>query len=159
MGIMPPLLAFLALALTAIITVTGTFVGGSNEVLDARLQGAEQATQLAGTKIDQVEITWATQTVDVTYRNSGRVSLRDVTAWDVWARVDAGNGGYNPVRLTYTTAGVPSDNEWTLLGIYLDASAPTAESHEPGIINPAEEFVLRLNVGTTAIDGGGGRAI
>ncbi|MDA0798903.1 MAG: hypothetical protein O2826_03575 [Chloroflexi bacterium] len=152
MGIMPPLLAFLGLALAAVITVTGTFVGGSNEVLDARLQDAERTAALNGTSIELVAATYSGDVATLTFRNVGRVPLRATDSWDVWVSTHDASGNYNPEQLTRSTTASASADEWVLGGIYLDAASQATESTYPGILNPSEEMVLTLNVEPDAAD-------
>jgi hypothetical protein len=152
MGTMPPLLAFLALAIAALITVTGTFVGGSSNVLDARLGDANRAAELSGTNVELIAATYSGDVATLTFRNTGRVALRAAESWDVWARTHDAGGNYNPEKLARSATASASADEWVLAGIYLDAASQAPESTYPGILNPSEEVVLTLNVEPDAVD-------
>ena len=131
MSMIAPFMALLSITLMAVITVSGTFFGESGVVLDARFAAAGRTADLNGTLIDLVS-----------------------TQWNAWARVNESGGGYHPVWLTYSALSVPDTGQWVVQGTYLDADALLAEAFQPGIVDPREEFVLRLNVGATAADPG-----
>jgi hypothetical protein len=145
MGTLPPLLAFLAIAIAAVITVTGTFVSGSNDVLDARLQDADRAAERSGIAIELGAATYSGDVATLTFRNTGRVALRATASWDVWASTHYAGGNYYPEKLSVSTTASASADEWVLTGIYLDAASQATESTNPGILNPGEEVVLALN--------------
>jgi hypothetical protein len=81
-------------------------------------------------------------TVEITLRNDGDTKLADFDRWDVILQYTAGDGqrrtGWYPYGL--------GQNEWTKVGIFLDASAGTAEVFDAGILNPGEEIVLQVSV-------------
>jgi outer membrane protein assembly factor BamB len=152
MGILPPLLAFLGIAMIAAITVTGSFLGGSNEVLDARLNEADRVAELNGTTIELVAATYSGDVATLTFRNTGRVALRATESWDVWASTHDASGNYDPEKLTRSTTASATADEWALTAIYLDADTQTPESTYPGILNPGEEMLLTLNIEPDAVD-------
>jgi hypothetical protein len=84
--------------------------------------------------------------VDWTIRNSGQTKLRDFSGWDMVIQYqDQPTTGWVIKRLAYTTANPPGTNQWTVTGIYLTAPT-TPEKYEPGIVNPSEEFVIRMQL-------------
>ena len=82
----------------------------------------------------------------LTYENSGSTRLTDFDQWDVFVQYfDASTpSDYHIDRMKYSEDS-PSDNEWTVEGIYLDASDDVDEVFEPGILNPGEQIILTLN--------------
>ena len=86
--------------------------------------------------------------VNSTIQNAGQTALKDFSKWDVVIKYYAttSNADLKIERLTYTTSASPSDGQWTVVGIYLDTAATTAEAHEPNILNPGETMLLRLNI-------------
>jgi hypothetical protein len=142
----PPFIAFAAIMLAAVVTVSGGFLSGTYEVADTRAQFADRAAELTGTHVEIISVTYVSPQIDVVLRNTGRVSLRDSPSWDVWASFHEATT-YHPERLAYTTASMPANDQWTVDGIYLDAASSKAESSQPGILDPSEEMklLLRLN--------------
>ena len=83
----------------------------------------------------------ASSTVQITLVNDGDVALGPFAKWDVILEVQA-NPGLTISYLTYTTSTTPSAGQWAVSGIYLDASALTAEISEIGNFNPGEEMIV-----------------
>ncbi len=89
----------------------------------------------------------ATRTiVRVTVVNQGQVSLHDFSKWDVIVQYYDEVDVYHIVRVDYTSSATPADNQWTVEGIYLDASAGTPEAFEPNILNPGEEMIAKIKL-------------
>jgi hypothetical protein len=109
-----------------------------------------RSSALSRTNVGILDTTYATPTLDVTLANTGGEALRDFGKWDVVAQYYETDGTYQTTYLTFTTATTPGDNEWNKVGIYLDASASTAEAHQPQILDPGEELVIRLSMTPTA---------
>ena len=105
-----------------------------------------RSAEIARTDLSIVGVSYATPTLDVTLSNSGGETLRDFAKWDVFVRYYETNGTLHDTYLAYSSASPTDDNEWQKYGIYLDASAGTAESFQPGLFDPAEEMVLRLRL-------------
>jgi hypothetical protein len=85
--------------------------------------------------------------VDWSLRNEGQTLLREFDNWDlVVLYQDSPSSGLQAQRLTYTSNAVPASGEWTVSGIYQDATLLTAEVFDPGIVNPAEEFIVRAEL-------------
>ncbi len=85
--------------------------------------------------------------IDVSLRNSGQIVLRRFSDWDVIVRYYATstNQGMKLQWLSYSTSS-PSSGKWTVDGIYMNAAALTSEVYDPGVLNPGEEVVVRLNI-------------
>lgn len=85
--------------------------------------------------------------VDWSLKNEGQTLLRQFDKWDLIVLYqDSPSSGLQAQRLTYTSDAAPASGEWTVSGIYQDAGSLTAEVFDPGIINPAEEFILRAQL-------------
>lgn len=143
----------IAVALVAAAVAAGGYVGGVISSHGA-VADAQRATELRvldanRSELELVQTTFADPYVEVTLRNSGPVPLRGFADWDLWAMYTEADGTYHAARFTYTTANPPAVNQWTLLGIYVDASTAQAESHQPGIFDPMEEMVIRLQLSAT----------
>lgn len=83
--------------------------------------------------------------VDITLGNEGQKALDSYALWDVIMQYYDGGGSYHIQWLPYIE-GAPGNNEWTVEGIYLDASGGTPEVFEPGMLNPGEEMVVRIRL-------------
>jgi len=81
----------------------------------------------------------------VSLRNSGQVKLASFDNWDVIVQYIGQDGSYYITWLPYTD-GTPSNNQWTVDGIYLSSENLTAEVFEPGILNPGEEMVIEARL-------------
>ena len=89
--------------------------------------------------------------LDFTVINDGQSQLRQISDWDVIVWYEGASGsGLQIEWLTYTVSGAPSAGEWTLSGIYEDAGALDPEVYQPGIVNPDEEFIIRIELGPAA---------
>ena len=149
---LPPFLAFLGITLMAVVTVSGTFFGGSTDVLDARVASTVRTVELNGTAIELVSATYSGDVATLTFRNTGRVALRASESWDVWAAVHDTGGTFYPELLARGTTASASADEWVLHGLYLDAESTSAEAFQPGIWNPGEEAIFTLNIEPDALD-------
>lgn len=83
----------------------------------------------------------AAGSLKVTLRNDGQTKLSDFNDWDIIVQYYDGSDNYYVKWLPYTI-GTPANNQWTVAGIYQDASGGTAEVFETGILNPGEEIVI-----------------
>ena len=86
--------------------------------------------------------------IDISFRNAGQTPLADFSSWDVVIQYFETSSNQDPkvVWVPYTTAAQPASGQWTVTGIYIDASAPVAEVYEPNVFNPGEEMIVRLNI-------------
>lgn len=115
----------------------------SFQEMEARLE--EQArTNLA--PVDEPVFS-PTNSVMVTFRNTGSMRLIDFDQWDVIVQYfDASDPANYHIDWLGHTSNVPFGNEWTVDGIYMDADEAVAEIFEPDILNTDEEIALELNV-------------
>ncbi|MEK7326220.1 MAG: hypothetical protein AAB217_13270 [Chloroflexota bacterium] len=84
--------------------------------------------------------------VDIRLRNAGQTRLADFDRWDVMIQYYDTAGTYHIVWLPYFEGGDPANNEWAIEALYVEAAGSVPEIYEPGILNPAEEMVIRFRV-------------
>ena len=89
-----------------------------------------------------------TTTVQITLANEGRIALARFADWDVIFEVQTAPG-LGISYLSYTASSTPATGEWTVKGIYLDASLLTAEIVDPGVLNSGEEMIVLANPSTS----------
>lgn len=82
--------------------------------------------------------------IEMTLRNDGQTKLADFEHWDLIVEYQSATGTH--IEWLPYTAGAPTNNEWSVSGIYVDAAALTPEAYDPDILNPGEEMVLRARV-------------
>ena len=152
MGILVPLLAFIAPGFVGAVTVSGTFLNETGQVLEARVQHADREAELEDTRLELISAAYTSPAVEAVFRNTGRVPLRDFPSWDVWTSFHEAAGTFHPERLTYTSAAPAAAGEWRVAGIYLDAASFNAEAHQPGIFDPSEEIKLEVTLSATDDD-------
>jgi hypothetical protein len=83
--------------------------------------------------------------LEITLRNDGQTKLSDFADWDLIIQYHDAGGQYYVNWLPYTS-GVPGANQWTVNGIYIDATSSTAEVFETSILNPGEEMIIRAEI-------------
>ena len=148
---------------TAIVTVmmTALLLAGMGVVAQASITALwritdawndmeDRTSAMARTEVDAVSTSYATPTIDVTVLNAGSVPLRDYAKWDVLVQYYETDGTYRSTWLPYTTATPVGDNQWVVVGLYKDAAATQAESHQPNILDPGEHLVIRIGVSPAA---------
>ena len=86
--------------------------------------------------------------VDISVGNSGQTALRHFADWAVIIQYYAtsSNQGLNIKWLPYTTSTPPSSDQWTVSGLYMNASSSVSEVYDPNVFNPGEEMIIRLNI-------------
>ena len=82
--------------------------------------------------------------IRITLTNEGDIAVGRFGDWDVIFEIQQ-SPGLAITRLAHTTSSFPASNEWTVQGIYLDATALTGEIVDPGILNPGEEMIVLAN--------------
>jgi len=139
-----------ALTFTALLSVFfgmgGSLVQTFDELTDAWFHEQERAIERLDTKITRtanIPVT-AVTFVQLTWKNEGTVSLSHFDDWDVILEIDDGPG-LTIKYLTFATSTPLAGNEWTVQGLYLDASTLTPEITDPGVFNPGEEMVVLAN--------------
>ena len=114
----------------------------------------------ARTELEEVDLQVQSSGAEIRLaaKNSGSVSLRDFSRWDVIVSYQDSSTSTDFLvrRLTYTASESPGDNQWAVAGIYRDAVLETDESFDPGILDPGEQIAvqLRLNPGSATSTAG-----
>jgi hypothetical protein len=83
--------------------------------------------------------------IELVVRNDGDTRLADFEQWDVIVQHYAASGTY-AINWTAYVDVEPAQYEWTVVGLYMDDEATTAEVYEPEIFNPGERMLLRTKV-------------
>ena len=143
-------------AVTAIITVALLLSGlgllaqasfkSADTLTDAWKRMEVRAGEIARTAIAVLWTTDSNPEWDITISNSGEAQLLDLPSWDLIVFYTLPNGTQEQRWLPYTEASSPSDNQWTVTGIYLDAATLDPEIFHPDILDPGEEMVIRLRL-------------
>ena len=123
----------------ALLRVFGQVTDGSRVVLERSL--LREDTTIAGPTELTVK---ATTTIEITIANEGNVTLGRFSDWDVIFEI-LETSCLGIAYLTYTENTIPGKNEWSVKGIYLDASTLTPETLDPGLFNPGEEMIVLAN--------------
>ncbi len=142
--------------MVSVITLTSSSLSSATEVSIAWETMTQRTEDRKRTELALIEadISGGGTNIDISVRNTGQTYLADYSKWDVIIRYFATGGNADPQLewLTYTS-GAPADGQWTVEGIYTDATALTPEVFEPNVFNPGEEMIVRLNI-TPAIPAG-----
>ena len=85
-----------------------------------------------------------TSTVEIILLHEGIVPIWRFKDWNVIFEVQQASG-FEVLYLTYTENASPGANQWTDKGIYINASALTAEITDIGTLNPNEEIIVLAN--------------
>ena len=128
-----------------VFTLAGDMLRSFDDVTDAWTESEARSEKKTGARIsgpDGLSVS-ATSTVQITLENEGKGTLGQFSDWDVIFEVQEAPG-LAITYLTYTENAVPAANQWTVNGIYLDASTvpPVEETVDPGVFNPGEEMVI-----------------
>ena len=143
-----PALILVTLLLVAVLTVAQTYLSSQDALFVAWQEMDERLTKRYKTDLAliQADTLNGGSVVEITVKNEGETKLADYDEWDVvlnyyteWIT--------KPYRIEYFpySAGI-GDDQWTVTGIYSDASESMPEVYEPGILNPGEEMVVWVRV-------------
>lgn len=140
----------IVLIIAAVLTLTNATLGSTSEISlswDSMVKRTGDKVRTDMTLI-QADIAGGGTDIDISFRNSGQTPLASFSDWDVIIRYYSvsGNGGLKIRRLAYTTSATPSDGQWTVRGIYINATTLVSEVYEPNIFNPGEEMIIRANI-------------
>lgn len=129
------------------LTVFQTSISTQDEIMLSWQEMAERVDDQARTILTPITATTksAGSIVEVTLRNDGSAKLADFDDWDVILQYYTDTPTYETDWYPYVE-GFLGNNQWTTVGIYMDAAIATAELFEPGILNPGEELVLQIQV-------------
>ena len=121
----------LALVLRVVFTMGTDMTRTFSELTDAWDSTRSGWFERAETDIDMHMLTNVppsnnSTSVEVVVTNEGDVALANFALWDVIMQVTKTNQ-MGIEYLTYTTAAVPNEGEWTVKGVYLIAATETEE--------------------------------
>jgi len=140
-----------ALVMIAMMLTTGLAIAQSSltsvDYMAQCWKEAESAAQeTSRTDISVLDAQTAGGFVEVLVYNSGSVHIAQFPKWDVLVHYYDDYGDYYIVEAEYTEGTVPGDNQWCVAGIYTDDTLGQDEVFEPGILNPGEVMLLRVNL-------------
>lgn len=122
------------------------------DVADAVKFVREEAGPIVGTEMAAilVDVTDGGLGISLTVRNDGETPLSVAKDWDLILAYDSApsSTGLEIVHLTFTESGSLNDDEWSVEGIYFDASESEAEEFGRDIFNSGEELVINAKLGT-----------
>lgn len=137
-------LIVIAVLLFAVMTLSERSLSAQDTIMESWREVEERMGERART--DLSIITTETKpgggTVEITIRNEGSTKLADFEWWDVILQYYEA-GGY---RVEWYPFG-----EWSVEGIYLDASETIVETFDPNILNPGEEMVIWVSVSPAVV--------
>lgn len=138
-GIMIFLLVFVVTTLAADVLSAHAALVANTQLL------ARVAVDRQHTFLEWVQGSTDSNNVWVVLRNRGGHKLAGYSHWDVVLRYYTNGGSYYVKWLPYRD-GAPTVDEWTVEGIYLDASASAQEYYDAGILNPGEYIRIWIAV-------------
>jgi hypothetical protein len=141
-------LIVMSIILFGALTISQSYLSSQDAILASWREMEERTGERARTDLSPVlaETSEGGDIVEVTLRNEGDTKLADFDRWDVIVQYYTTGGDYIIKWLPYTEEVEPADDQWTVAGIYSDASKGIGEVFEPGILNPGEEIVIRMRV-------------
>ena len=128
------------------LTLAGDLLATFESLTQSAVSVRSRSEQSANTKIAAPLglLVNATSTFQITLKNEGSVALGQFADWDVIFEI-LETSCLGIAYLTYTENASPGPNQWTVQGIYLDASSSTPEIVGPGVFNPGEEMIVLVN--------------
>lgn len=139
----------------ALLLASVAFVGNSafaslRQLSDGWSQRETNTFQIVRSRLGAVCTSSTGPQVYVVLKNTGEVPLLHFSAWDVFVQYYDNGGTYYQKRLTYTSDPNPGNNQWTVLGIYIDQANNIRERFQPNILDPLEEVKLHLRLSPSA---------
>ena len=137
------------LLLFGAMTMSSAYISAEQTMMTAQQQRDTRVNDIARTAVSPVEmrILNSGSVIEVRLHNSGSLKLADFDHWDVFAEYydDSAVPAYQSNKLPFDTTST-AINAWSIGGIYLDWKQNISEDFDPGILNPGEDIVLRLNI-------------
>lgn len=87
--------------------------------------------------------------LEVSLRNDGHTKLTNFDRWDIIVFYHDASNNNHATYLSYTSSDL-GNNQWKLVGIYVDASALSPEIFDPGILDPDEEMIIQCQLNPPA---------
>jgi archaellum component FlaF (FlaF/FlaG flagellin family) len=151
-NVLPALLAFAIMMITAVTTVTAADRSIDN-LADSWKSISETAEQRKQTELAAVsaDVDLAGTGVTIQLENAGSTTIASFSRIDVIVEYVTEIGMRETVSLAYVAA-VPAANEWTVTGIDPD-------TYDPRMVNPGETMELTLRLANAVMEGHPNRAI
>lgn len=141
-------LILITLVLFGVLTLSDSYFATQDAILvatEVRTAFMEERTRTNFTLVDAKTLNGGTL-VELTVKNSGSTKLADFAQWDLLLQYYTATGTYLTDWYPYVAASSPDDNQWRVVGIYLNAATVATEVYEPGILNPGEELLVRIRL-------------
>ena len=141
-----------ALIILAVLSLSQSVLSSVDAVSMSWREMQEVTEERARTELSLVETTTesAGAIAKITLENGGSEKLDSFDRWDVMIQYYDSSGDYHIRRLPYTSDADPGANQWTVQGIYLNATTDP-ELFEPDILNPGEEVVLKARLSPSVV--------
>jgi hypothetical protein len=151
-NVLPALLAFVVMMVTAITTVSAADRSIDN-LAESWKQIADSSEERTSTRLEPVSavVDGAGTGVTIVVDNVGGTTIADFSRIDVIVEYTPEVGPKQTVSLVYVVA-VPGPDEWTVTGIDPDA-------YDPRMVNPGEAMELTLTLANAIASGESNRAI
>lgn len=142
-----------AIILTAVLLIGHAGFASVDATSAAWKDMGQNTSDINRTAIDAYDQNWVSSGnyIDIYLRNTGNVALTNFAQWDVVVTYTATNHNLYILWVPYTTIYPPGNNQWTVRGIYRDATS-SPEVFQPGMFNPGEEMVIRIKLSPTPHD-------
>ncbi len=141
-------LILITLVLFGVLTLSDSYFATQDAMLiatEVRTAFTEERARTAFALV-QAETLAAGSLVEVTITNIGTTKLADFKQWDLMLQYYTATGTYLTEWYPYVAGTMPGANQWSVVGIYMNAAAATAEAYEPAILNPGEELLIRIRL-------------
>ncbi len=135
-----------------VLTFSETYFTAQDRLLVATQEREARTDTRARTALTLVgiETQSAGAIIEITLRNVGTTKLADFDQWDVLIQYYTAADVYVTAWFPYVESALPGEmpgnNQWTVKGIYGNATDAIPEVYEPGILNPTEELVIQVKV-------------
>lgn len=137
------------LNLFAVLTLASSFIS-SQQAYTIGLQNMEaRLNDQARTSLQEINAKTISggNGIQMIYKNNGSEKLTHFKNWDVIVQYyDVSTPGKYYTTWVPFAAANPSNNQWTVSGIYADAKHGIMEAYDPGILNPGEEIMIEVHL-------------
>ena len=141
------------LTLVTILTIGREMMVSFDDITSSWTTVQERSQDESDTKITGpigLTVSATSTSVQITLANKGKTALGEFADWDVIFEIQK-SPGLGISYLAYTENASPGADQWTVKGIYLDASALTDEIVDLGVLNPGEEMIVLANPSTPLV--------
>ena len=146
-------LVMIAMLLTTGLAMAQSSLTSMDYMAECWKETESSAQEISRTDISILDAQTAGGFVEVLIDNSGSIHIAQFPNWDVLVHYYDDNGDYYIVQAEYVEGTTPGDNQWSVVGIYTDDTLGQEEIFEPGILNPGEVMLLRVNLLPTPYGG------